>query len=188
MRRVIKRPISGLRSEVTFQPTDEIAEINTPEEVVRYCTQKGLVDGNTLDVEALIRSHPCLTLVFKDLGTDDAYIMRVDEGRYEIGVNRNHSRTRQRFSMAHELAHYLLHRDRIEDTEVGEKILYRNARRNPIEAQANAFAAETLMSEEHFRDTMKRNHGNLIRMASDLTVSLEALKYRAQNLGYTIND
>jgi hypothetical protein len=47
-------------------------------------------------------------------------------GGFAIDVNATESATRQRFTLAHEIAHYVLHRDLIGDS-VSDDALYRSA-------------------------------------------------------------
>lgn len=63
---------------------------------------------------------------------------------YLIGVNGKHATTRQRFTVAHELAHFVLHEDQIGDG-LTEDALYRSRLSNAVEAQANRMAADILM-------------------------------------------
>lgn len=66
-----------------------------------------------------------------------------------IGVNSEHSKTRQRFTIAHEIGHLLLHAD--EEFHIDEKrpLARRDAvssqATDPREIEANQFAAELLM-------------------------------------------
>lgn len=71
-------------------------------------------------------------------------IKKNEAGDFEIHVNSNHPITRQRFTMAHELAHFLLHRDKIGDGVVDD-YLYRSKFSSVIEREANELAAEILM-------------------------------------------
>lgn len=63
---------------------------------------------------------------------------------YAIDVNGDHSDTRRRFTIAHEIAHYLLHRDQIGD-QMFDDYLYRSGLSNALERQANRLAADILM-------------------------------------------
>jgi Zn-dependent peptidase ImmA (M78 family) len=75
------------------------------------------------------------------------YIER-QNGSYRIVVNANHAPTRQRFTAAHELGHYIYHRDLLGEG-VGDNRAYRtegtdrpNANIRPIhERQANSLTA-----------------------------------------------
>jgi Zn-dependent peptidase ImmA (M78 family) len=63
---------------------------------------------------------------------------------YNIVVRAQDPLVRKRFTVAHELAHYLLHRH-LFATELIDDALYRSGLSTPIEAQANGLAAELLM-------------------------------------------
>ena len=81
-----------------------------------------------------------------------------------IGVNSAQSVTRQRFTIAHEIGHLLLHKG--EDVHIDEKPLSKlltsreavqrrdnisSQATDPLEIEANQFAAELLMPEEFIR-------------------------------------
>lgn len=160
--------------------------LDTPEQVVKYYQQMGLPMDSSIPIETIIASNDELELSFKDLGINDAYIKRIADNRFEIAVNSKHHPNRRRFSMAHEYAHYLLHRGKIDSMPEGERILHRNGDRNSIEYQANTFAAELLMPEDLVRRAFRLSHGNLTKMALELGVSKESLKYRLSGLGYGV--
>ena len=94
-----------------------------------------------------------LELVFQSMPDNvSGWIERLPSGKYKVAVNSKHPSTRQRFTAAHELGHYIYHRDLLGDG-VGHNRAYRtdgtgrpNANILPIhERQANSFAANTLM-------------------------------------------
>jgi len=70
-----------------------------------------------------------------------------DDGGYIIKVNRFESKERQRFTIAHEIAHYLLHRDKIQ-AGVVDSVLYRSKLSSRAEAEANRLAADIIMPRE----------------------------------------
>lgn len=61
-----------------------------------------------------------------------------------IRINRHDVKERQRFTLAHEIAHFLLHRDKIGDG-ITDDILYRSKLSDDMEAQANRLAADIIM-------------------------------------------
>lgn len=65
---------------------------------------------------------------------------------YVVRINRHDPPRRQRFTAAHELAHYLLHRDQI-GSGIEDDVLYRSALSDRREAEANRLAAEILMPQ-----------------------------------------
>jgi Zn-dependent peptidase ImmA (M78 family) len=89
----------------------------------------------------------------------DALIIPVED-RIVAVVNKNQSVTRRRFSLAHELCHHLLHKDRsvledyitIDSPPLGEGTM---TSKDPFEAEADIFAGELLvplvMLKKYFR-------------------------------------
>ena len=66
---------------------------------------------------------------------------------FVIKVNRFESKERQRFTIAHEIAHYLIHRDKI-DAGVVDSVLYRSKLSSRTEAEANRLAADIVMPRQ----------------------------------------
>lgn len=98
-------------------------------------------------------------------------------GKYVIRVNRHEVKARQRFTIAHEIAHYLLHRDHI-GSGIVDNTLYRSELSDIREHQANRLAAEILMPW-HLIDT-EVNSGRTTpeALAERLGVSETAIKIR----------
>lgn len=71
-------------------------------------------------------------------------IRREGDGCYAIYANKNESSVRRRFTYAHELAHFFLHKDDIGDGW-NENVLFRSNLTNAKEIEANKIAAEILM-------------------------------------------
>lgn len=109
------------------------------------------------------------------------YIERTD-GSYRIVVNALHPETRQRFTAAHELGHYIYHRDLLGEG-VGDNRAYRtegtnrpNANIRPIhERQANSFAANVLMPRHRLTDVSGESTAAL---ATKFKVSQQAMAIR----------
>jgi len=66
---------------------------------------------------------------------------------YRIHVNAAHGRNRKRFTMAHEIAHFMLHRDLFDQQIVDDEMYQSEQITSRLESQANAYAAELLMPE-----------------------------------------
>jgi hypothetical protein len=102
---------------------------------------------------------------------------------------------RRRFTAAHELAHFLLHRGTMGQFRADTDATLREADddvTDRIEREANRFAAELLMPEDVCQARaaeLREKHrccprGVLVyRLASELLVSREALRYRLLSLG-----
>lgn len=106
-------------------------------------------------------------------------IRRVDDDKYAIHVNANHPITRQRFTMAHELAHFILHKDKIGDG-ITDDYLYRSGLGNNLEREANQLAAKILMPEHlvFHKDTTK----SIKEQAGDFWVSETSMDIRLGTL------
>lgn len=99
-----------------------------------------------------------------------------------IRVNRHEHKNRQRFTLAHELAHYFLHQDDIGEG-VQDNVLYRSHLSDKREAEANRLAADILMPwnviEEKLRQYANLNLEERIeKIASDLELSTTAVGIR----------
>lgn len=101
---------------------------------------------------------------------------------YIIRINRHDVKARQRFTVAHEIAHYLLHKDKIGDGIVDD-ILYRSLLSDDMEAQANRLAADIIMPLSYLKTKFKEYHPlkeeeKIEKIANDLEVSITAIKIR----------
>ena len=99
---------------------------------------------------------------------------------HAIGVNRRHNRGRRRFTVAHELYHYLAHRQLIPVLACSGSS-GQNTRTQEIEA--NAFAAELLAPEPLVRDYWQR-YGKVPKLAEEFGLSVQAMRARVEELGY----
>lgn len=89
---------------------------------------------------------------------------------YEIKINRHESRQRQRFTLAHELAHYLLHRDIIDRMggTLTDNVLYRSGASENIEFEANRLASQIVMPEAALRRAYSKYGDHLSESAVEL--------------------
>lgn len=97
---------------------------------------------------------------------------------YSIGVNRSEGYKRKRFTLAHELAHFILHRDLIGD-ELMDDGMYRSDNvSSPLESQANNLAADILMPRRLIRCLQAQGCTSVGALAERLQVSEAAMKIR----------
>ena len=69
-----------------------------------------------------------------------------ENGEFVIRINRHEAKHRQRFTLAHELAHFLLHRDRIvAEGGWSENVLLRSGQPADIEYEANRLASDLVI-------------------------------------------
>ncbi|MGB8064805.1 MAG: ImmA/IrrE family metallo-endopeptidase [Candidatus Sulfotelmatobacter sp.] len=104
----------------------------------------------------------------------------VNGGRsgFSILVNAGHSLFRKRFTIAHEIAHFILHRKRLESGELIDDAMYRSGVSAKEETEANRYAAEILMPYSLIRSLMAAGIRTPEQLATRLQVSLPAMKIR----------
>lgn len=142
-------------------------------------------------VEALARSLEA-TLTFEAYDGDVSGMLYRTEDQAVIGVNSSHAPTRQRFTIAHELGHLVMHKGQEMFIDRFARVNWRNGESNREEMEANAFAAELLMPrkfvEQHVEKVVAaRKHVSpqdlVDELARSFRVSPEAMSYRLSNLG-----
>jgi Zn-dependent peptidase ImmA (M78 family) len=146
-----------------------------------------------VNVEAIIRDLGIELNKNADLDDEIAgQIEKIGGERYKISSNKKDHYFRKRFTLAHELGHYLLHSDLIQDKFVDNKMynyndkmyrLYNKGISQFHETQANKFAATLLMPEDLVRECWRLTAPDLRKMANDFQVSPKAMEIRLQGLG-----
>lgn len=109
------------------------------------------VKAPPVQVERIIKAYGLL-LEYSPLEDEISGMAYIKDGTGIIGINSLHHPNRQRFSVAHELAHHILHADELRKAVHVDKAIFRNEESSkatdPLEIQANAFAAELLVPRE----------------------------------------
>lgn len=96
---------------------------------------------------------------------------------HAIEVNAKHSPVRRRFTIAHEIAHFILHPNLIGDT-LYEDGLYRSGLSNGIEAQANRLAQRILMPDHLVVDALAEVGSDPKALARAFEVSEAAMRIK----------
>ena len=99
------------------------------------------------------------------------------ESGFAIYVNSGHPLVRRRFTIAHEIAHFMLHKEQIGDG-VRDDALYRSGLSNRMEAEANRFAADILMPWHLLTQEIGRDHDTIPKLADIFHVSNSAMSIR----------
>lgn len=112
---------------------------------------------------------------------DDLSAMLIrDDNNVIIGVNSSHSEKRQRFSIAHEIGHFLLHEGSklIVDRQIKYKVNYRDGRSSLgtdiDEIEANRFASSLLIPDLFIIEDLSRyevhmdDEDNIEKISSEL--------------------
>lgn len=118
------------------------------------------------------------------------------EGKWAIIVNKNDSRTRQLFTIAHELGHYFLHKDDQEEFVDGGffgRVETTKFRLNELEA--NEFAGCLIMPRVKIESEIGRpnkpsktlGYEKIYLLADKFGVSTTAMSTRLKNLDYRVH-
>lgn len=92
-------------------------------------------------------------------------------------VNERHPRVRRRFTIAHEVAHYVLHEHLIGDG-IYDDALYRSGLPDRAETQANAMAADLLMPWSKLNEYIAQHGDDVGALAEIFDVSRHAMSIR----------
>ena len=117
-----------------------------------------------------------------------------EDNNVVIGINRDQATVRQRFTIAHELGHLLLHEYSRVHVDRGFRVRLRSGLSSEgtdlDEMEANRFAAEILMPIEFLQSDLKEREFDLAddsqlrALAKRYGVSTQALAIRLNGLGY----
>lgn len=137
-------------------------------------------------VERLARLKGC-RVVKSNLKEVSGILFRSDEGAI-IGVNDGHAPTRQRFTIAHELGHLLLHAGQEvhydKDYRVSLRTEESSTGTNLEEVEANFFAASLLMPDRLLRSDPRasqmdiENEEVILALSRAYGVSAQAMTHR----------
>jgi hypothetical protein len=130
-----------------------------------------------------------------DLGDEISGVLVVENGKARIGYHGN-CKTRNRFTLAHELGHYILHVNNKNELFVDNvKVMYRKQAASRIqkmqEIEANSFAAALLMPRKLIKQKIDKLKDEFFfltdeeiieSLSNDFKVSTTAMTYRLINL------
>ena len=149
------------------------------------------IEKAPVPVEEVARSLGA-DVVYRAFEGDVSGMVYRDRSEKLIGVNSSHAPNRQRFTVAHEVGHLVLHKGTPVFVDSFEgRINWRDGASAKEESEANAFAAELLMPRafvdrevEQAMDDQPLSPTRLIGdMAKTFKVSQQSMKYRLENLG-----
>lgn len=140
-------------------------------------------DGSfRLDIERAIKENGINLKKDPNLPQVISGFLQKENDEWTISVNANHNPKRQRFTMAHEFAHYCLHKNDNDSFEDG--IFFRTDNSDSREYAANRFASEILMPTTDVKSLIASGVLNIAKLSTIFDVSLMAMKTRVSELGY----
>ena len=163
----------------------------TSRELKKVSAEKGAILDKYLStypvkLGKLARELGVAGIKVSSMGTSMSGQVMKENGDYIIRVNRNEARERQRFTIAHELAHFLLHKDVIDSSPDGivDNVLYRSGAPDRIEYEANRLAADLVMPMDLIKQKLNDEFGGLVTettiesLATSFQVSKAAMEIR----------
>jgi Zn-dependent peptidase ImmA (M78 family) len=165
-------------------------------ELVNRLLAEAYCESAPVDVEQIAKLRNAIVHRQSVEDNFSGYLFRnLQQASAVIGVNSNHHVNRQRFTIGHELGHFLLH--------AGDKlhidrqfVMMRRDQQssegtNPEEMEANLFAAELLMPErflvediQHLGSLDLLDEERITRLARKYRVSQHAMTIRLTHLGF----
>ena len=147
-----------------------------------------------IDIIELANSLGIKVFSTEEISVPSVIAFNKKDSCYEIYVNAKEKNTRKRFSIAHEIAHFIQHKDKIiEYGVVGRQNT--SSLSNSEERDADRLAAEILMPSEcviEFLNNEKINKDSKIdldiikKIANEFEVSVLSVIMRLRELGYYV--
>lgn len=166
---------------------------------IRELASKLLAESKTtsppVPVESIARGNGITVSKRKVENNVSGFFYRnASQGKAVIGVNDSHPPNRQRFTIAHELGHFLLHAGDLA-VHVDDPVKHRDERSakgtDVQEVESNLFAAELLMPVEFLREDLHQfgaldllDEQKVESLARKYRVSNHAMAIRLSSLGY----
>ena len=183
----------GIRGNRTITTPSEFSEpiiLTGLKSLLEQAEANGCFNGDQLDIEKVVsyvnENNPTepLRLEYVMMEPATSGSLSFSNGVWVIRVNKSQNPRRQRFTIAHELGHYMMHRNKSESFT--DEVFFRTEKKDLIEYRANEFASQLLMPEEKVRSAITQGIKNLGELSERFNVSSAAMKVRVQELGYKL--
>lgn len=140
------------------------------------------ISTKPFDICAYVSTFDNIEIINDNLGSEVCGIIEYVDSGFVIAINKYHSYERRRFTLAHEFAHYAMHKEYIiKNKRIIDTALFRD-RQSEIENEANEFASKLLMPKDKFIEAIKNGKKGLGDLAEHFCVTAAAVKYRAYKL------
>lgn len=169
------------------QKAEEIRRLYNPQDLSPF-PYKNVTDINQ---DLSIRFFPFVSDNIKNFSGIIIFNKTENDPKYVININSSKPETRQNFTLAHELGHYFLHKDKIESEGVivdndffdSGRALFRmdEVEKSQIEKEANHFASALLMPSDLVADAWSKLK-DVEACAKVFNVSVSAMSIRLEYL------
>lgn len=172
----------GIRPNAAKNIEDEPMLIVDVNSIIDKAKKDGYIKDNVTNIKSIIENEGVSVKFCDDMPSSMSGKLECLNGVWIISINNNHHPNRRRFTMAHELAHYFLHKGSSASFE--DTTFFRDDSSSPIEYAANDFASKLLMPEVDVRSCIDNGVKSLNDLADTFKVSIDAMKNRIKSLGY----
>ncbi len=162
----------------------DIAHFKSIQDIYKQAENWNIVTS-PFDIKGFLLKNG-IRIIEEEMGSDCSGYIEKRVNNWVIGINKYQTLKRQRFTLAHEFAHFLYDRQDIErDGKLEDLILFRDdGRSNSREQRANEFAAQLLMPDKLFLHYLEKGIRQISDLSDKFNISLAAVRYRAYKLGY----
>jgi Zn-dependent peptidase ImmA (M78 family) len=167
-----------------------IARLSRIDEHVNNLLRSNRVTKPPVRVDAIARNLGAL-IKYEPFDDGISGVFYRDNRNVVIGVNSLHHPNRQRFTIAHEIGHLVLHGLDVH-VDKGYRMILRDSKSSqavdPMEIDANRFAAALLMPADLVRHDVRKyihdveDDAELKQLAKRFQVSTQAMAFRLANL------
>lgn len=175
----------GVRGRRIVNDVNEPTLLGNIDDIIRAAKTNGFIGKYKVDIKAIVEENGIIVKEV-DLPSTKSGYLTFEDGKWIIGVNKNHSSRRKRFTIAHEFAHYILHRS--DKDYFADTVFFRDENQTSIEYFANSFAAKLLMPDELIKEAIQNNILSLNELGDTFEVSLLAVRNRIVSMGFKIQD
>lgn len=148
---------------------------------VKSILEKLNIENAPIPVEAAAELFSLKVIYYPNFPDSISGTIVKDEDLNVIGVNNGHPKVRQRFTIAHELGHYIMGHD--------EKTILDDSFDKPTdkEREANKFAGELLMPYHLLKSDIEKEKHDIPSLAKKYEVSEQAMSIRLLETGLINN-
>lgn len=174
----------GVKGNRQINLEDEPSLLGDVTSIINSAKASGFINDYEVDIEEIVKGKGIILKKDKDMPPSMSGSLSKKNGKWIIKVNANHHPKRQRFTIAHEFAHFCLHADE-RASFVDEEIYFRKSNDSAIEFNADSFASEILMPEYLFIKAIREDGIKKVKeLADHFNVSKMAIELRAKKLNF----
>lgn len=168
-----------IMSDFSLDQASSAMAIKNPTQLLQLAKASG-IETMPLDVISVATKLLGLRLQFKPLEESVSGCLKFIDGRWTVYINSLDHPKRQRFTLAHEIAHFILHRDNVGYNFVDREFFRSSSSQDKIELEANNFAGAILIPKDELKKlVVEKNIRELDTLSDFFDTSAIAVKVRS---------